>query len=204
MIYGAGRRGTKLMKSEVTELEHARNIALQKYGRNVYNFSLLEMWLKILVSRAEISGHISELPEILNQHAEAVHNKTMGQVVKQFIEKIDSDYFAVDKQSLLIKEPYFSHKFCLEISNGELQDKKLILEAICRDRNELIHHFHERFKFASIQNCEEAIKFLDLQREECLPYFDEIRNLVAIYGESMSVVAEFMKSEEFFNSIING
>ncbi|WP_047536962.1 hypothetical protein [Methylotenera versatilis] len=194
------------MESEaqsITELENARNLALQKYGRNVYNFGLLESWLKVLVSRAEISGHVSELPEILNRQSEAIRNKTMGQVIKQFVEKIDPDYVPLNKEPLEVKDLYISHTFNLEIDNDEFQEKKLILEAISKDRNELIHHFHERFKFDSIQNCQKAIKFLDLQREECWPYFEEIRNLLRVYGEGMKEVAEMMNSEQFLNAIVD-
>ncbi len=192
------------MESEaksITELENTKNLALQKYGRNVYNFGLLESWLKILVSSAEISGHVSEIPEILNQQKKAVHNLTMGQVIKQFIEKIDPDYVSVNQEPLVVIDLYISHKFSLEIKNDELQDKKLVLEAISKDRNELIHHFHERFKFDSIQNCQEAIKYLDLQREECRPYIEEIRNLVITYAECMTETIEVMSSEDFLERV---
>ena len=186
----------------ITELEDARNLALQKYGRNVYNFALLESWLKVLVSHGEISGHISEIPEVLNRQTESVYNKTMGQVLKQYIEKIDPNIVSICKEPILIKKPYISHKFSLEIGEAEFQDKKLILEAISKDRNDLIHHFHERFKFNSIQNCQNAVKFLDLQREECLPYFDDIRNQITIYAECLKISAEFMSSEEFLKAVI--
>ena len=194
----------ELEAKSTTELENARNLAFQKYGRNVYNFGLLESWLKLLVSNSEISGHVSELPEILNQQKNAVRHLTMGQVIRQFIEKIDPDYASANKEPLEVKELYISHKFCLEISNDELQDKKLILEAISKDRNELIHHFHERFRFDSIQNCQTAIEFLNLQREECLPYFDEIRNLLLSRAELLKETAEFMSSEEFLNTVMSG
>lgn len=75
------------MESEVIELEHAVNIDLQKHRHNVYNFSLLEWWLKILVSRVEISGHVSEFSKILTQQVEDVYNKTKEKMIKQSIEK---------------------------------------------------------------------------------------------------------------------
>ena len=65
-----------------TELENARNVALQKYGRNVYNFALLESWLKVLVLHTEFSGHMSEIPEVLSRRTESVYNKTMGASIK--------------------------------------------------------------------------------------------------------------------------
>ena len=194
------------MESEtksIAEFEKARNLALQKYGRNVYNFGLLESWLKMLVSHAEISGHVSELPEILNRQVRAVHNKTMGQVIKQFIEKVDPDSVPANKEPLVVKDLYISHTFSLEINNDEFQDKKLVLEAISRDRNELIHHFHDHFKLDSIQNCQEAIRHLDLQREECLPYFEETRNLVTVYAECLKESVEIMSSEEFLKTIMS-
>jgi hypothetical protein len=187
----------------ITELENARNLALQKYGRNVYNFGLLESWLKSLVPSAEISGHVSEFPEISKRQKDAVRSLTMGQVIKQFIEKIDPDYVSVNKEPLEVKDLYISHRVSLEISSDELQDKKLILEAISKDRNELIHHFHERFKFDSIQNCQDAIEFLNLQREECLPYFDEVRNLLLSRAELLKETVEFMSSEEFLNTVMS-
>ncbi len=186
----------------ITELENARNLALQKYGRNVYNFALLESWLKVLVSHAEISGHMSEIPDVLSRQKESVYKKTMGQILNQYIEKIDPNIVSAYKEPVLIKEPYFSHKFSLEIGESEFQDKKLILEAISKDRNDLIHHFHERFNFDSIQNCQNAVKFLDLQREECLPYFDDIRNQLITYAECLKITAEFMSSEEFLKAVI--
>ena len=185
------------------DLVNARNIALQKYGRNVYNFGLLESWLKILVSSVEISGCARELPEILSRQKKAVYNQTMGQVIKQFIKKIDPDYVTANEEPLVVKDLYISHKFSLEINNDELHDKKLILEAISKDRNELIHHFHERFKLDSIQNCQEAIRHLDLQREECLPYFEETRNLVTVYAECLKESVEIMSSEEFLKTIMS-
>jgi hypothetical protein len=187
----------------ITELENVRNLVLQKYGRNVYNFGLLESWLKALVSHFEISGHVREIPKILNKQKTAIYNKTMGQVIKQYIEKIDPDYVPVNKVPEVINDLYISQTFILEISNDEFQDKKLVFEAISKDRNELIHHFHERFKLDSIQNCEEAIKFLDLQREECLPYFEEIRNLVKVYGKSTKIFAGLMSSEEFLKTVMS-
>lgn len=192
------------MESEtklIPELENVRNLALQKYGRNVYNFGLLESWLKLLVSSAEISGHVSELPDISKRQKDAVRNMTMGQVIRQFIDKIDPDYVPVNKEPLVVKDLYISHTFSLEISNDEFQDKKLVLEAISKDRNELIHHFHERFKLDSIQSCQVVIKYLDLQREESMPYFDEIQNLLLARAELMKETAEILSSEYFLKKV---
>ena len=109
---------------------------------------------------------------------------------------------SISKEPILIREPYISLKFSFEIGEAEFQDKKLILEAISKDRNDLIHHFHERFNFDSIQNCQNAVVFLDLQREECLPYFDDIRNQLITYAECLKISAEFMSSEEFLKAVI--
>jgi hypothetical protein len=107
----------------------------------------------------------------------------------------------VNKEPLVVKDLYISHTFSLEISNDEFQDKKLVLEAISKDRNELIHHFHERFKLDSIQSCQVVIKYLDLQREESMPYFDEIQNLLLARAELMKETAEILSSEYFLKKV---
>lgn len=120
------------------------------------------------------------------------------------MKKIDPEYVPVNKKPFIVKKPYISHKFSLKINSEVIQNKRLILETISKDRNELIHHLHERFKFESIQNCHEAIKFIDLQREECLSYFDEIRNLVVCYAHCLKETVAIMSTEEFLNAVSNG
>ncbi|MEQ1768040.1 MAG: hypothetical protein ABL859_11470 [Methylotenera sp.] len=68
---------------------------------------------------------------------------------------------------------------------------KISYEAMLDDRNFLIHQFNEKFSLNTIENCREAISYLDDMRGKHLP---TILNLQEIVKTHLALVEEMKES----------
>lgn len=183
------------------QLNNARNLALQKIGRNIYNFGLIEKWLKYLVSISESSGYVSDMPRSLERKANKAKKLMLGQLIEQILEKMSPTYLGNTEGPTELKEAYFSHCLNLQVEADKYQFVKVGMEAMVEDRNKLIHHFHEYFKLDSIKNCSDAIEYLDSQRDKHISIFELVQGMVSDTQKSIKLYADFIDSDKFLKFI---
>ena len=64
---------------------------LRKIGRNIILFQQLEQLLKYLCVNGNISGSASQLQDLTEQRITSIHKQTMGQLVGQYINNVNTE-----------------------------------------------------------------------------------------------------------------
>ena len=168
----------KLVKKEV----------VYKVGRNVLLFQQMEGVLKYLVSHGSMSGTRSELFLKHEKQKQAVSRRTMGTVVRNFLDGIEP---APEPEELT--EAFISFKFETDVT----ESMRAEIEQLVAERNTLIHHFLEDIELDSVASWQEASARLDLQEERLVRAKGNLRNIAQALSDGRKALAEYIMTEEF-------
>jgi hypothetical protein len=177
-----------------------RNLALQKLGRNLHNFSLVERWLKYIVTVSDVhvlgtkSGPV--LDSKTKRKAEKSQKMMLGQLISEVFQLWSPESTSSDNQLQLFD---ISLKTSMKIEMGieDYQALRASYENMLQDRNFLIHQFNEKFSLNTVANCREAIQRLDAMREKHLATILNLQEIVKTFLElSLEANNELQKSFE--------
>jgi hypothetical protein len=175
-----------------------RNLALQKLGRNLHNFSLVERWLKYIVTVSDFTTIGSTSGPLLDSKTKKKVEKTqrmmLGQLINEIFQLWNPESTPSDNQLQLFD---ISLKTSMKIEMGieDYQAFRASYESMLEDRNFLIHQFNEKFSLNTAENCREAIHYLDNMREKHLPTILNLQEIVKTFLElSSEVNDELQKS----------
>jgi hypothetical protein len=166
-------------------LEEARELALQKIGRNLVNLQKLEGMLKQLLATHDLQGHPSTLASSAKRKADKASKMTLGQVIRELGATLFEHSSVFQGRLELSDEPWLSAKLTLEggaeVANQWQGDMSMIVAA----RNDLVHHMLVSFDPNSIDSCKALSAALDTQREQLLPILEHVRSLVLAQKEAL-------------------
>lgn len=168
---------------------------LRRIGRNVVNFQMVEAMLKHLNATASVHGPASQLTARLDAQREAVHRKTMGELAGRMVTHVlqaPPEHQTPDE----VTEPWFGFRFSVEVDAQFVDQHDQEMRALVDARNDLIHHFLPRWNSAVDGDAEEALAYLDAQRDETFRMLDRLRGWVTAMDESRKQLAAFMASPE--------
>jgi hypothetical protein len=169
---------------------------LRRVGRNLLLFQQIELLLKDLLSKTGIAGHISEIPRKIAQRAEDVGGKTMGQLAKQYVEEILGESSATASTPEEIHEVYVSYEFKIEADQATRDLDKAVLDALVEERNHLAHTLLKQWNPASAASTEEALAYLEAQRERAIPVRDRLKSMNETLHQGLKEHGDYMMSEE--------
>lgn len=178
-------------------LDPTRNEVLRRLGRNVLLFQQIEGLLKSLLVAGSASGYASELVQKRNDRAERINIRTMGGVVGELFENHFGGERSKDNAPESPSGIWLSYWFGFDLEPSELEGYKAEIADMVAQRNELIHHFHQRFDFDSVASLCEAGRYLDCQREKALRLEDRLRDLAKTASEALESLGGFVRSPEF-------
>ena len=167
------------------DLTHARDLALQKIGRNLVNLQKLEGMLKHLLASNHLEGHPSSLVEKATRRAEKVSKMTMGQVIHELATSLFDNCEISQGRLELSSEPWITSKFTIEGGADAAQQWKLEMTKILEARNKLVHQMLVGFDPQSIESCKSLSVALDAQREQLIPVYEHIRSLIVARKEAL-------------------
>ncbi len=169
----------------IMSLEDARNLALQKIGRNLVHLQKLENMLKDLLAKNHLEGYPSSIADKATRRIEKVSKMTMGQVIHELATSL-FDHSEVSQGRLeLSREPWISTKFTIEGGPDAAQQWKREMTTILEARNQLVHHMLIGFDPQSIESCKSLSLALDAQREQLIPVYEHIRSLIVARKEAL-------------------
>lgn len=163
-----------------------RNLALQKLGRNLHNFSLLERLLKYIVTVSEVRVTGSTQGPIIhgktNKNIEKTQRMMLGQLVAEVLVLWNPE---LKTQSVThdLFDAHIQTSMKLDMTVDDYHGLKGALSTLLQDRNFLIHQFNEKFVLNTIDNCREAIDCLDEMRERHLATIQNIQEIVKTFME---------------------
>jgi hypothetical protein len=152
-----------------------RDIAFRKIGRNVVNLQRFERMLKLLIVRSNVSGYASELAKIHQDKTEVTSHKTLGLLVKKFLNTVYStdDPFS-DGPDNALNQIWMSHAFRIRSNADSISKKEVELREVVEERNALIHRWLAEVDFESVDECQQLISRLDAQNDRLTPHFDSL------------------------------
>ncbi len=174
----------------------------QKIGKNSLLFQKIEIFLKHLVSINNVSGYHDEISQIVQNKKLKVFKNTMGGLVTQFQKDYDlkaedehneDDHNDVDELSKV----HFSYQF-------RIQDITLYedLIKVREERNNLIHHFLSIWDMNNIDQCKNAIEYLNQQYRLAKSVMNQLIAHGKMIDESRKQILDVMIAEFIKESII--
>ncbi len=172
--------------STESDVTIARDLTLQKIGRNVVNFQKMEAMLKFVLTVANFSAPITKIQSHLEGRAKRARKHAMGRLVKKAARELHSD---PPKPPPDIAEIWVSHSLSLKDGGSQLADWRRAMRRVVKERNALIHHMLATWNPRSVDSCSALCKELDEQRERIIPAYNHLESVVAAIRQSHQELA---------------
>lgn len=169
---------------------------LRRIGRNLVIFQQIEQFLKLLLANHKNAGTPANYAANLQKQTECINKKMLGHLVEKYGTEVLQD---AGEQVPDAERPdnwfVFSFRVCgdTEFVETMRRDLKLMTD----ERNDLVHHFLPRWKPGNDDVLNEALAYLDAQREKVRPMHEHLRNNVRHLHESANVLSDFIASPEY-------
>lgn len=163
-----------------------RNLALQKLGRNLHNFSLVERWLKYIVTVSDFTILSSTSGPLVDGKTKKKVEKAQRMMLGQLINEVFQLWNPESNTHPATQDLFDVHlktSMKIEMRIEDYEALKASYKTMLDDRNFLIHQFNEKFSLNTVENCREAIGYLDDMRERHLPTIQHLQGIVKTFLE---------------------
>jgi hypothetical protein len=159
--------------SQIEVLASARNL-----GRNIYNFGLVEQWLKYLVTTSDLTFIGLVADKKTSKKIEKSQKMMLGQLISDILDTWHPDNQSQSHQTKELFDIRISTSYRIEMSLDDYNSFKQSLEELVKDRNYLVHQFSKEHPLHIAENCHEAALYLDKQREKHLSIMQNLQEIV--------------------------
>ncbi len=181
-------------------------------GVCLLNVQLYERLLKSMLANMAFEGNLNELEGARTKALAAAHKKTLGTLVKDLCESylISTNHIAEAEEENVIpsnispENPWFGMRHQLSMPPERLQETKVALVEMTCLRNDLVHHFLERFDLRTTAGCANAQNHLDQCNATFKKIYLQLRDWALAIDKASVLSASFMKSDVFTDWIVNG
>ena len=181
------------------DIETVRAEALRKLGRNIVNFSKIEMALKYLLSVSQLEGTKATISEQFHRNKSRYRKETLGKLVQKFHENVlvDASQFEATTTS---SDSEFSSSLKITYDDQDfLKSQKRALSKIVAERNKLIHQDLAFLDTSCVEDYHKLIIFLDEQNPRLLVHLEELRWIIESNNDHSKNLEELLKSPEFID-----
>ena len=159
--------------------------------------------MKHMVGSHRISGYVKSLECIRTKRKEEVSAKTLGQLVGEltgsFLTTTGSDENGnpeTGDPSEGPAEAHVSFRVRLEMTEEEYNSTKEGLAKLVTLRNELVHHFLQRYDLSDQSGANAANVYLDEVRQVIERQLDALRGWAKAYNDTREATKEFLDSPD--------
>jgi hypothetical protein len=181
-------------------------IVQRKLGRCLLRLQQYERVLKVIVAHGELSGPADRLHTIRGQKIACAQKKTMGTLVGMLTESFLTQSPQNEESQTEADagdQIWFSYRLQLEMPAEHYEATRAALKELVDLRNELVHHFIERFDLWTESGCRAADGFLEDYEtidRHCL----NLQCWAKTIDVAAAKVASVMQSQEFEDALIDG
>lgn len=179
----------------------------RKLGRCLLRLQQYELLLKALVAHSDIAGPPDQLQALRDEKIACAHKKTLGTLVGMLTEGCLTTNEAdepADHEANTSGGFWFRTRFQMELDPDQYETTRSDLKELVDLRNELVHHFLERFNFWQADECAAADAFLDDSFETIDGHFLTLREWVNGMENSRAMLASFMETPTFKDLFFDG
>lgn len=185
-----------------------RDEILRKIGRNVLLFQQAERRLKWLAVRQKISGLSDEIEDAAAKMKEQVARETLGTVMRRAIDAPGLSAREQDRIDAAILEKgcfHFEFGFEFSVADGEPDSEwREGLEELVEHRNDLVHHFIERFNLETPDGCQLAAQYLDEQHARHAPLVEDLRRRCESIDASTKMFFDALQQKDILAEFLHG
>ncbi|NTV94990.1 MAG: hypothetical protein HGA75_06180 [Thiobacillus sp.] len=193
-----------------TDVDAKHREVQRKFGRNLLLLQQYELLLKNLATQQQIAGIPDELRGLQEQRTNEVARKTLGQVVSELTEGFISKHHPSSESEENEQhpdaptQPWFSISVTIKMEEGDFNQTKQRLTELVTLRNELVHHFLEKFDIWTESGCLAAGAYLDEGFKQIDAQFKTWREMANQVSELRCDVAAMMHTPEFRDFLTPG
>lgn len=177
-------------------------------GRCMLRLQQYERLLKALLAHHELAGPVDTLEAQRAANLEKVSDKTLGTLVKALFESyavpdgferelLPEDKVPTDRCSMAMS-------FRMTMAPERLAEVRAGVEELVAMRNELVHHFIERFDLWSDQGCETALRHLEDCYQRIDRHHSELVGWTKSMDEARAHMSAFAQTDAFHDMVVNG
>lgn len=182
----------------------------RKFGRNLLRLQEYERLIKAIVAEHDIAGTSSDLFDNRAAQHDAVATKTLGQVVGSLV----GNYIVptsnspsssnTDEPPANLTKPWVRMTSRIEFSEENFRRIEQSLATLVALRNDLVHHFLDKYDIKSESGCLAADVYLD----DCFKLIDstheEMMQWARHSADTRAAMASFINSAEFEGLFVHG
>mgnify|MGYP003135989556 CR=1 FL=1 len=187
-----------------TRTEELRTQVFDLMGRCVLNLQRYELAMKGFLSLSVLGGNTETWKTNLLKRQSHYSSKTLGQLIGDFtgsylLREGDTDPDSATNDALIPEPmlPEFETRIGLNVNQDEYQTLLDDLAYLVATRNELVHHFLERFPLDDQDSCQQAIDYLETVREMLKSHMERLQSWDQARVRGMSALKDFLRSPEF-------
>lgn len=174
----------------------------RKFGRNLLRLQQYEKLVKRLVAGQSVACNVNDFHNVMKFQYEAVAKKSLGQIVGElcgnFIAPAINTSVHEDNDEAMCdpKQPWMKISFRIEFSEDDFKRIQQKLADLVALRNELVHHFLDKYDLWTESGCLAADTYLD----ECFKQIDAHYVELQQWGKHcVDARADFMNTPEFMD-----
>lgn len=187
-------------------LELQRDVQ-RKLGRCLVRLQQYEILLKAMVAHGDIEGPPEQLQALQAEKIASAKKKTMGTLVGLLTENyltaggVEEDG---DDESPGNGGMWVRHRFQMSLDAERYEAVKTDLKELVDLRNELVHHFLERFNIWEEEGCTAADAFLEESYETIDGHYLTLREWARGMDNARTMMASFMETTAFKDMFFDG
>ena len=168
--------------------------------------------MKAMLATRTVEGTAEQIEGNRAKKLIDVQSKTLGMLVKEFCEEVvvseepAKNLKAEESKSSNrgAEEPWFSYRYTMEMSPEDHQQITTALMELKELRNQLVHHFLERFSLVNKSSCQAAEIYLETSyptiNNHCLQLKDWATNM----DRARALSASFVQTQMYEDLVYNG
>ena len=178
----------------------------RKLGRCLLRLQQYEILLKALVAHGDIAGSPAELQSVKDAQVANAQKKTLGTLVGMLTERHLTSAEGGHSTDELQGDGGMWFRFRLQVGldASQHQATTAALKELVDLRNELVHHFLQRFNIWELQGCMAADAYLDASYETIDGHYLTLRGWAQAMDEARAAMASFMSTAAFEDLLVNG
>ncbi len=179
----------------------------RKLGRCLLRLQQYETLLKSLVAHRDIAGPPAQLQAIRDAKVAWVQKQTLGTLVGMLTDGYltqSQDADAVDEEESGDGGLWVRFRSQMELAPERYDAIRIALKELVDLRNELVHHFLQRFNIWEVDGCAAAVVHLDASYETIDGHFLTLRGWAQSMQDAWSHMASLMATPEYQDFVVNG
>lgn len=180
----------------------------RKLGRCLLRLQQYEILLKSLVAHHDIAGPPAQLQAIRDAQVASVQKQTLGTLVgmltDSYLTPSQGDDAASEDESGDGSRLWVRFRSQIELDPERYESMKTALRELVDLRNELVHHFLERFNIWEVDGCTAADAHLDASFETIDGHFLTLHGWARSMQEIWAQTASFTATTAFTDFLVNG